>query len=125
MADDNQYDLEEAIRLQKEAEAKVAGNARAEWRDGYTLHAEAFIKSKAPKQTFIGEDLRKYIAPKIGKAHHPNAWGAMGGQAIRRWMREGRIVVIGMTKMTSKASHARLSPLYEVQDAVPLVDRQG
>lgn len=114
MADEHQYDLEEAIRLQKEAEAKVAGNAKAEWRDGYALHAEAFLKTLLPKQTFIGEDLRKYIEPKIGKPHHPNAWGAMGGMAIRRWTKDGRIQVIGMTKMTSKASHARLSPLYEV-----------
>lgn len=115
MADDHQYDLEEAIRLQKEAEARVAGNAQSEWRDGYAVHAEAFLNTRLPKQTFIGEELRQYIEPIIGKPHHHNAWGAMGGQRLRRWQKEGRIVAIGMTKMTSKASHARLSPLYEVQ----------
>jgi len=115
MADDNQYDIEEAIRRQKAAEAQVAGNAQSEWRDGYVAHAGAFIGGLLPKQTFIGEELRKYIEPIIGKPHHSNAWGAMGGTVLRRWQKEGRITAIGMTKMTSKASHARLSPLYEVQ----------
>lgn len=114
MTDANQYDLEEAIRLQKQSEAQVAGNASAEWRDGYVSLAEAYLSGLAPKQTFIGEELRKFIEPKIGKPHHPNAWGAMGGKMLRRWQKESRIVAIGMTKMTAKSSHARLSPLYEV-----------
>jgi hypothetical protein len=115
MADDNQYDIEEAIRRQKAAEAQVAGNAQSEWRDGYTLHAEAFLKSLAPEQTFIGEDLRRYVEPFIGQPHHFNAWSAMAGKMIRAWVKEKRIVRLGtMSQATRKTSHASLYPQYEV-----------
>lgn len=114
--DPRQYDLEESIRLAKERMATAIFKAPHEWREGYKTLAEAFLAQLTPKATFIGEDLRKYVEQEIGQPHHPNAWGAMAQGTLRRWRKEGRIAMIGVSQATSKKSHASLYPRYEVLD---------
>ena len=55
----------------------------------------------------IGEDIKKFVIPKIGEPHDPHAWGAV-------WMHASRLKYIEKTglhpNMKKASSHARESP---------------
>jgi len=93
---------------------RVLDNQSMEWKHAYVYHAERFLNALPPRATFIGEDIRKYLLPRIGAPDSPNAWGGASAGVIRRWIKEGRIQACGMAQMTATKSHARQSPLYEV-----------
>jgi hypothetical protein len=85
-----------------------------DWSHGYTYHAERFLNALPPRSRFIGEDLRKYLLPKIGTPSSANAWGGASCKLIKRWIEEGRIRIVGMAPMSAAKSRGRQSPQYEV-----------
>ena len=112
-AEPHQYDLEEAIARSVEGQSATLYAQDALWSEKYRALADQFFYALPEKATFIGEDLRKLIAPQIGEPKHPNAWGAIFGATIRAWRKLGYVQSIGMAPMTAKTSHARQSMLYE------------
>lgn len=108
------FDYAAAQALKQHGIALTNGAQPIDWTAGYAIHAERFLESKLPKQTFIGEDLRRYLEPRIGSPRSANAWGGASCGLFRRWLNEGRIREIGMAPMSANASRRRRSPLYEV-----------
>lgn len=65
-----------------------------------------------PDPTATGEDVRRHVTRMVGEPHHHNAWGAVIMMGVRR----GVLAPTGEYRaMTSKKSHARKTPVYEVR----------
>lgn len=57
-----------------------------------------------------GEDIRLYVAARVGSPHHHNAWGGL----IMGLVRRKRLIEVDRVKMRQPRSHARKTPVYIV-----------
>lgn len=90
-------------------------NAQAvDWIELYRIHSERFLNSLSRGDTFIGEDIRKYVQEHGGSPRSPNSWGAAMRGSLERWRQEGRIENFGTRHMTAVSSHARMTQQYRV-----------
>ena len=94
-------------KLRDEGASRVEGNQPSDWRERYLLHADTFIRELGRGQMFAGEALRAHALSR-GLDHplHPNAWGAVAGGVLKRWLKAGVIENAGMMQATSAKSHA-------------------
>ncbi len=80
--------------------------------DGWAYSAIAALRTYIiTHPSFIGEEFRLWAAERVGQPHHHNAWGAVMRVAAQ-------MGIIRMTDRqrptTTKRSHARRSPVWEV-----------
>jgi len=107
-------DLFEGRRRRDEGMA-AATTAAGDWAAVTRNTADQFLACCTPGTQFTGESVRWFIRTRIQIApRHPNAWGAVVGGSIRRWLRLGRIKRIGIGQAHDPKSHASMLPLYEV-----------
>jgi len=66
-----------------------------------------------PYSLFTGEDFHDWLQSKgIEEPEHPNAWSAVIGSTIRRWLKEGRVESAGAINAVRPSAHARLIRRY-------------
>lgn len=64
---------------------------------------------------FTGDDMRQHlIDTHTAEPHHPNAWSAVMGAAVRRWQKEGRIALVGFDLSKRPSRHASIVRIYKV-----------
>ncbi len=86
---------------------RVVGNAQP-WSD----RAAAEIR-KMKNWRGTAEDLRHALRLIVGEPHHPNAWGGLIMNSVRR----GELYKTGqLRKMRDPKSHARMTPVYSTGD---------
>lgn len=107
-------DIMEGRQLRNSGCDIVLANQGEDWMDAYCVHADQFIQTKNYGDTFIGEDIRRYISPRIPSPAHPNAWGAAARKVLTRWKKDGRIAECGMGTSKSPKSHATRQVMYRV-----------
>lgn len=99
-------------QLRDEGIRKVKANLLDTWKLDYKGRIEQWFCSLPYAHKFTGEDMTADAKAGLAEPHHPNAWGACAGAMIRRWLKEGSIVVCGWQKATKVQAHARRYPLY-------------
>lgn len=90
----------------------TASSRHEAWKALYYINAHEFLRTRQRGSAFTGEDLRRYIEPRIGSPAGPGSWGAMAAIVILSWRRRGMIENCGARPMVSRKSHGRLTPAY-------------
>lgn len=106
------FDLADARAAAKRGMDLTLNAQAVDWIELYRIHSERFLNSLSRGDTFIGEDIRKYVQEHGGSPRSPNSWGAAMRGSLERWREEGVIEADGLGTMTSVSSHARLTPRY-------------
>lgn len=110
-------DLIEARARRGEGEGLVLEHQGPEWREHYTGCADRFLATREPGSFFMGEDLRVFaLRNGLPQPAHPNAWGAMAGSVLRRWLRGGLVAQDGIDHAQSVGSHAHRYVRYRVTE---------
>ena len=107
------FDAELGRILRDEGMAQVSENA-GEWKDIAGQMLDAWIDTVYPNEEFTGEYVRRYLEEHDCPApHHPNAWSAVIGGRLRKWLKAGRIKIEGWQQSSSPQAHARRVVLYK------------
>jgi len=109
MCDDD--DRTNGEELRDRGMERVAENA-GEWK--YTAQAEidGWFSETPEGEVFTGEDIRTAIQSVVGEPHHHNAWSAVIGGRIRKWLAANLIEIEGTSLAKVEAAHARLMRQY-------------
>lgn len=99
-------------KARDKGKAAVMAVMDEQWRTVVMLCCAKFVASRAPGDTFTGEDLRRYCEPHVGVPHHPNAWSAVLGAMIRSWVKHRMVEAAGVTTAKDPKAHARLIRQY-------------
>lgn len=92
---------------------RVSENAGAQWRAAYTTAITRWFARTHRGEHFTSETLRSVaMLSGVGQPHHFNAWSAMAGAFLRRWMKSGEIVGAGTTHSTRPQAHATRAVRY-------------
>jgi hypothetical protein len=107
-------DLFEGRKRRDEGMA-AAETAARDWSLVARATADHFLNGAPVGMQFTGESVRLFIKQRVQIGpRHPNAWGAVVGGSLRRWLRLGRVRRIGIGQAHDPKSHASMLPLYEV-----------
>ena len=67
-----------------------------------------------PTSLFTGEDLHQWLENAgLEEPDHPNAWSAVIGSQLRRWLKDGTIVQAGAINAHRPEAHSRLIRRYQ------------
>ena len=95
--------------------AQVSENAK-DWADDVRAAAEYWLRKRdtGSHNGFTSEILRVYLTEVRGlpEPHHHNAWSAVLGSLLRRWVKDRKIVCDGFVTSSNPSSHARAIRLY-------------
>ena len=93
--------------------ALVESNALA-WGDDIRAASEFWFRNLEPGHRFTSEMLRHYLTEVRGlsEPHHHNAWSAVLGSLLRRWVKNRKIVNEGFITSNVPSSHARAIRIY-------------
>jgi hypothetical protein len=105
-------DLQQGRALRDQGVEQVLDNAPEEWKERARPMLERWFEGLNVDGEFTGEDARVSIVSSVGLPHHSNAWGAVFGGALRRWMRLGRVERVGIAQARDPISHASWVPTY-------------
>jgi len=102
------YHLGGSRSARDEAMSRVLDNS-GKWKDRAQGLVSALCAHGRPEDRFLGEDLRRVMSSVIGEPHHPNAWGAMCGAAVKHEV----IIRTGEIQPSTKIStHASMAMTY-------------
>jgi len=91
----------------------VENNALA-WGDDIRAASEFWFRNRKPGDAFTSEMLRHYLTEERGldEPYHHNAWSAVLGNIMRRWVKERKAVPNGFITSSRPTSHARAIRIY-------------
>ena len=98
--------------LRETGKARVTGKTDPAWKAAVEAACEDWLRTSRPGWPFTGEDLRMECQCKVPQPHHPNAWSAVIGAVLRRWIAAGRVARSGATEASDPKAHARLIRTY-------------
>ena len=85
---------------------EVLENTR-EWKYIAQDAIESWFDEIDVEDTFTGEDIRLSIRSSIGEPHHYNAWSAVVGGRIRKWLKVEKIKIVASKLAVDPSSHGR------------------
>jgi hypothetical protein len=101
------FDLQLGRILRDKGMDQVSESA-GEWKDAAGQMTDEWIEKVRTGVEFIGEDIRLDLqVAGLPSPHHHNAWSAVIGGRIRRWLKSGRIEVAGWAQGCDPKAHAR------------------
>ena len=75
----------------------------------------SYVTRTRRSQFFTGDDMRNHlIGLHTPEPHHPNAWSAVMGAAVRRWLKEGKIEQVGYDVSKRPSRHSSIVRLYKI-----------
>lgn len=93
--------------------ASLRSNISSLWSADYQWATTKWFEGIAVGRTFSGEYLNRMARVHgVGKPHHPNAWSAMAGIQIKRWLKSGAIKIVGFEPCVRAQARARRAVTY-------------
>ena len=78
-------------------------------------HWLKFITQHQKSRFFTGDDIRNHlIAIHTPEPHHPNAWSAIIGAAVKRWQKDNKIVHVGYDLSKRPSRHSAIIRIYKI-----------
>ncbi len=98
-------------QLRDEGMDRAASNS-GDWKEAAKDSIYWWFRLLPPGMVFMGEDIRFAVRGRVGEPHHHNAWSAVIGGRVRRWLKQGLIEVVGYAPCRDKTTHAHIVRQY-------------